>query len=328
MGNQTLNPPSATTIALGELFERFGQRLGLQPEDVDTDPDKLEIMLQSGEDYADIVGHLNLIRPQSIQVLGETELDYFASLGKNSHDDSLITTFSPLCCLVIIADGRPIPEAFAKQARQSQTPLISAYASSNQVVNTLRHFIQKQLAAHNVMHGVFLEVLGAGVLLSGESAVGKSELALELISRGHRLVADDAPEFIRSNPESITGKCPPMLRDFIEVRGLGVLNIRAMYGDRAVLEEKQLALIINLTDIDVFIGTPEERIYGIRDSRNVLDVEIPQLTLPVAAGRNLAVLVEAAVSNHILYDSGYNAADDFITRQEQAIQKQNTPKQS
>jgi HPr kinase/phosphorylase len=170
-----------------------------------------------------------------------------------------------------------------------------------------------------ILPGVFMQVMGMGVLITGQSGVGKSELALELLTRGHALVADDAPEFSRTGDDSIHGRCPEVLRDFLEVRGLGVLNVRAMFGIQAVLQTKRLHLIITLEPMSAERISNLDRLRGERRRRPVLGVEIPETTLPVAPGRNLAVLVEAAARDHLLHRKGYDAAEDFIQRQMQQI---------
>ncbi len=177
------------------------------------------------------------------------------------------------------------------------------------------------MASRVVLHGVFLEVLDTGVLLTGGSATGKSELALELISRGHKLVTDDAPEFTRSAPDRIDGAAPPLLQDFLEVAGMGVLNIRAMYGDAAVRRHKQLELIIHLEALSGALRQHLDRINGNLASSEILGVPVAAMTLPVAPGRNLAVLAEAGVRNYQLLRRGYNAADEFVERQRQATDR-------
>ncbi len=163
--------------------------------------------------------------------------------------------------------------------------------------------------------------MGIGVLLTGDSGIGKSELALELISRGHRLIADDAPEFIRVGPGVITGLCPPLLDGFLEVRGLGVLNIRAMFGDRVIKRNKYLRLVIHLEEINDEAYRTMDRLYGQRIMKTILGEEVPQVTLPVAPGRNLAVLVESAALNQRLIIQGYDAASDFAARSRRHIRK-------
>lgn len=166
-----------------------------------------------------------------------------------------------------------------------------------------------------------MEVMGIGVLLSGESGVGKSEAALELITRGHRLIADDAPEFSRVSPDTINGICPAALIGFLEVRGLGVLNIRAMFGDSAIKLNKYLRLIVELQHMSEESLRSLDRLQGSKQSITIQEVAIPSITLPVAPGRNIAVLIESAVRDHILKQKGYNAAEDFINKQAQLISR-------
>jgi len=179
------------------------------------------------------------------------------------------------------------------------------------------------LAEKITIHGVFLDIHGLGVLLTGASGVGKSELGLELVTRSHCLIADDAIEFSQQGSGEVRGSCPDVLRDFLEVRGLGVLDIRAMYGDGVIKDSKDLCLIIHLERM-----TPEkiqqvDRLEGCFGKRQILDMDVPVVTLPVASGRNLAVLVEAAVRHHILLRKGYNASDAFIARQQKILDQQN-----
>ena len=179
-----------------------------------------------------------------------------------------------------------------------------------------------ELAEKTIIHGVFLDVHGLGVLLTGDSGVGKSELALELITRSHSLIADDAIEFSQEGPNTVRGICPDALRDFLEVRGLGVLNIRAMYGDGVIKDSMDLHLVVHLERMAPEKIQQVNRLEGCYGKRHILDTQISMATLPVASGRNLAVLVEAAVRRHILLRKGYNASDEFIARQQQLIQLQ------
>ena len=172
------------------------------------------------------------------------------------------------------------------------------------------------------IHGVFLDVLGIGVLLTGESGIGKSELSQTMINRGHRLVADDAVLLHKANEEALTGRCPEILQDFLEVRGLGILNIRVMFGDTSIKESKRLQLIVNIVAFDQEELKSIDRLLGLYTTREILGIKIPEVTIPVAPGRNLAVLVEGAVRNQVLKHTGYDAGLEFASRQRQLMDEQ------
>lgn len=175
------------------------------------------------------------------------------------------------------------------------------------------------------LYGVFIEVQGFGVLIKGDAAIGKSELALELITRGHRLIADDIVDFCRIAPKRVEGRCPALLQDFLEVRGLGILNIRALFGDVSVKPTKPLDLIIQLELANLQKPQELDRLNVKTQIEHVLDVAISKVVIPIAAGRNIAVLVEVAVRNHLLLLRGINATQQFSKRQKQMMQKQAKP---
>jgi len=273
---------------------------------------------------ANLVGHLSLIRPNQIQVLGDAELDYFANLGKNSGKDALERLFATRPALLIITDARPVSPELLNGAQAAGIAVFSSALAGQSVIAQLQYYLAEHFAETVTLHGVFMEVMGIGVLLSGPSGIGKSELALELLSRGHRLIADDAPEFYRAAPDILAGTCPEPLQGFLEVRGLGVLNIRAMYGDNALKATKYLRLIVRLEYLSELDVSTLDRLQGTRHNRTVLGVNVPELLIPIAPGRNMAVIIEAAVRNHILYVSGYNAARDFMDRQQRHISDQSS----
>lgn len=225
--------------------------------------------------------------------------------------------FSPPVAAIIFSNNIDCPSQYLELADSTKTPLFSSHLASGELIDAVRYYLSIILAKNTTLHGVFMEVLGTGVLITGESSIGKSELALELITRNHRLIADDAAIFTRIAPHTLNGTCPTMLKDFMEVRGLGVLNIRAMYGENAIKQNKHLRLIIQLKKMRDESQQQLDRLYGNRTIRNILDVDVPEIILPVASGRNLAVMVEAAVRNHILIEHGHNTSEEFIKRQSQ-----------
>jgi HPr kinase/phosphorylase len=275
-------------------------------------------------EHATLIGHLNLIHNNIIQVIGKTECDYLQSLDDDFRTNVLDQIFSGKTVAIIMADALPVPDKLIACANNNHVPLLSCKTNSNEVVDIARYYLHELFSEKEIIHGVFMEVLGTGVLLTGESSIGKSEVALDLISRGHRLIADDAPEFTRIGPDLLIGKSPGVLKDFMEVRGLGVLNIREMYGDNALKASKYLRLVIHMERLTDEQLTQIDRLEGSRQLRNILGVEVPEILLPVAPGRNLAVIVEAAVRNHILRLSGYSATEQLMDIQQKAIDSNQT----
>jgi len=267
-----------------------------------------------------LIGHLNLIHPLLVQVLGPRELDYLSRLEPFLRDQTISHIAGGDTVCAIVCDGCAPPERLAEACEKGSTPLFTSVEPSQFVINVLRPYMQQELGEVTTLHGVFLDVLEIGVLITGDSSIGKSELALELISRGHGLVADDVVELQQMGPETIQGRCPPMLRDFLEVRGLGVLNIKSIFGETAVRPRKVLRLMVHL-EMPVAGMEPRDRLATRSGTQDILGVEIPTVTLAVAPGRNLAVLVEAAVRNHILLTRGIDSTREFIARQEKAMRE-------
>src|SRR5690606_27814822 len=265
---------------------------------------------------ADLVGHLNLIHPARIQVFGPEELSYygrFDSKRRQHHLDELASGGVPA---IIMADDTLPSSDLIAFCNARHVPLLSTPLDTATLIDILRIYLSRRLAPKTILHGVFLDVLGLGVLITGESGLGKSELALELISRGHGLVADDAVEVARTAPNVIEGQCPALLQNLLEVRGLGLLDIRTIFGETSVRRKMNLKLIVHLVR-----ANPDnfERLPVQDQTEPVLGVDILRVMLQVAAGRNLAVLVEAAVRNTILSIRGIDTMGDFIERQALAI---------
>lgn len=274
-------------------------------------------------EHATLIGHLNLIHSNIIQVIGKTECDYLNRLDNDFRHSTLTQLFTSDAVAIILSDDLTVPDLLCELANKHKTPVLSCKAESSDVIDIARFYLHKLFSNKEIHHGVYMEVLGIGVLLTGESSVGKSELALELITRGHRLVADDAPEFTRTGPDILDGRSPTILQGFMEVRGLGVLNIREMYGDNAIKINKYLRLIIHMERMNSENHGNFNRLKGHTKTQQILNVEIPVTVIPVAPGRNLAVIVEAAVRNHILHHNGFDASQQFIQLQQQAIKESN-----
>lgn len=310
------------SLTVEALFSALGSRLGLSwvaGKGGGERVVRLQRVARADGEAAAQAGYLNLIRTHQIQIIGAPELAFFQSLNATALGDTLnqLVTSSPVC--IIVVDAAAIPDVLREEADTHNLPLWSSTREGSTVVDYIRYFLAGHSAARQTLHGVFMEVMGIGVLLAGPSGVGKSELALELITRGHRLIADDAPDFARISPDTIRGTCPRPLQDFLEVRGLGILDIRSMFGDNAIKPEETLQLIVQLGRLVDSEIVKIDRLQGNTRIRKVLDVDIPETTLPVIMGSNLAVLVEGAVRNHLLQSKGYNASDIFIARQKRFI---------
>jgi len=251
-----------------------------------------------------------------VQVLGGAEVEYLRRLPDSEHAQAIQNIFTcATTTMVVVANDETIDADLIQAADAAGLPLLASPLPGPKVIDHLQHYLTRSLAARTTLHGVYLEVMGLGVFLTGESGIGKSELALELLSRSHRLIADDAVEFSRTAPTVLIGRCPHLLRDFLEVRGLGILNVRAMFGDTAVRPEKTLRLIVRLEQLTPERMTKVDRLQAEQITRNILDVDIPEVVLYVAPGRNLAVLVEAATRNHILRMRGVNPLEELMERQ-------------
>jgi len=277
-----------------------------------------EVAVRAARSGADLVGYLNYIHPYRVQILGEREVAY---LVNSTPDDcsrriARIVTLEPP--VLVLADGQTAPEALTLMCERAQIPMFATDGSSAFVIDVLRAYLSKHFADRCTMHGVFMDILGLGVLITGESGLGKSELGLELISRGNGLVADDAVDLYRINQDTIEGRCPELLLNLLEVRGIGLLDIRGIFGETAVRRKKRLQLIVHLVRRET-MERDYERIPYEPLMQDVLDVPVRKVVIQVVAGRNIAVLVEAAVRNTILQMRGVDTYKDFVERHRLAM---------
>jgi HPr kinase/phosphorylase len=286
-----------------------------------------EMAIREARSGADLVGYLNYIHPYRVQVLGAREVRYLTS---DSVEDNLrriarIVTLEPP--VLVVADGQPVPEAVRDMCERAQIPMFASPEPAAFVIDVLRTYLSRHFAERESMHGVFMDILGMGVMITGESGLGKSELGLELISRGHGLVADDAVDLYRINQTSIEGRCPELLRNLLEVRGIGLLDIKAIFGETAVRRKMRLQLIVHLVRKETlerdYERLPYEPLY-----QDVLGVPIRKTVIQVVAGRNMAVLVEAAVRNTILQLRGIDTYREFVERHRAAMQAEDADGES
>jgi HPr kinase/phosphorylase len=297
--------------------------------------ERLELVWIAGEGGADklldselvnasnkgLIGHMNLIHPNWVQVFSSIELDYLHGLDADALEASLRLLEHGNALCLIIAGTDEIPPSLVAFADRTHTPLFHSPKNSVHLMWLIRHYIVSALAEFTTRHGVFLDVMGVGVLITGDSGVGKSELGLELITRGSSLVADDITEFYRTSPDTLDGRCPPLLRDFLEVRGLGVLNIRTMFGETSVRRCKTLRLIVHLHRPPGGDLSKLERLPLNASYQEILGIRINTVNIPVTAGRNLAVLVEAAARNYVLQERGIDTMKEFFNRHQAEMER-------
>ncbi|MBF5007782.1 HPr kinase/phosphorylase [Diaphorobacter sp. HDW4A] len=277
-----------------------------------------EEAVRAARSGADLVGYLNYIHPFRAQVLGEREIRY---LTNGTEEDckrrvARILTLEPP--VLIMADDQTAPDALISLCERAQIPLFATHESSAFVIDVVRAYLSKHFATRTTLHGVFMDILGLGVLITGESGLGKSELGLELISRGNGLVADDAVDLYRINQTTIEGKCPDLLQNLLEVRGIGLLDIRAIFGEAAVRRKMRLKLIVHLVRKETLERDYERMPYQPL-TQDVLGVPVLKVVIQVVAGRNIAVLVEAAVRNTILQLRGIDTYQEFVERHRRAM---------
>lgn len=278
-----------------------------------------EVAVSAASSAADLVGYLNYIHPYRVQILGPREVRYLSncSSADSARRMARIITLEPP--VLVLCDGQSAPETLVSMCERAQIPLFATAESSAFVIDVLRTYLSKHFADRTTMHGVFMDILGLGVLITGESGLGKSELGLELISRGNGLVADDAVDLFRINQTTIEGRCPELLQNLLEVRGIGLLDIRTIFGEAAVRRRMRLRLIVQLVRRDT-MEREHERLPSEPLTQDVLGVPIQKAVIPVVAGRNIAVLVEAAVRNHILQLRGIDTYREFVERHRQAME--------
>ena len=277
-----------------------------------------EVAVRAARSGADLVGYLNYIHPYRAQVLGQREIAYLlnGSPADCQRRVARIVTLEPP--ILVLADGQTAPDALLSMCERAQLPMFSTRDSSAFVIDVLRTYLSKHFADRTTMHGVFMDILGLGVLITGESGLGKSELGLELISRGQGLVADDAVDLYRISQTTIEGKCPDLLQNLLEVRGIGLLDIRAIFGETAVRRKMRLKLIVHLVRKET-MEREYERLPYEPLMQDVLGVPVLKVVIQVVAGRNIAVLVEAAVRNTVLQLRGIDTYQEFVERHRRAM---------
>ncbi len=309
-----------TSISAEALFEAHQEALRWEWVAGHAHPERRfdDAAVRDARSAADLIGYLNYIHPYRVQIVGRREVPY---LSEGEPEDierrvSRIVTLEPP--VIIVADGQQPPERLAAMCDRAEIPLFVTQESAGQVIDVVRAYLGQLFAERTTRHGVFMDILGVGVLITGESGLGKSELGLELVSRGHGLVADDAVDLYRISQTAIDGRCPELLMNLLEVRGIGLLDIKAIFGETAVRRKMRLKLIVHLVRKETlerdFERLPYEPLH-----EEVMGMPVRKVVIAVDAGRNLAVLVEAAVRNTILQLRGIDTYREFVERHQKAL---------
>lgn len=254
-----------------------------------------------------------------IQLLGTTELSFYNLLPDDERQGRMRKLCRPDTPAIIVTRGLEPPKELIEAATEMNTPLIVSSDATTSLMSRLTTFLEHQLARSTSLHGVLVDVYGVGVLITGDSGIGKSETALELVKRGHRLVADDNVEIREISKDELIGKPPKLIEHLLEIRGLGVINVMTLFGAGSILTEKQIRLNINLENWN------KEKLYdrvGLHEEKlRILDTEITKKTIPVRPGRNVAVIIEVAAMNYRLNIMGINTAEEFNERLNAEIRK-------
>ena len=264
-----------------------------------------------------LAGFLPFIKPGRIQIVGESELHYFATMPPELRRDRVAAICALPIAALVVTKGQKVPGEFVEECESKNVPLMVSDQTTSVVIQSITRVLEDELAPSATLHGVLVDVYGMGVLLLGDSGIGKSECALDLIQRGHRLVADDVVEIRRYPNGSLVGRAAEMIRYHMELRGIGIINIKHLFGVSAVRASKSIELVIELERWDP--AKKYDRLGLDGETYSILDRPRPFLRLPVASGRNIALLIEIAARNELLKTQGYDAAKEFALKVDEQI---------
>ncbi len=302
------------SIKLSEVVQKHNLNLIYVPDNYDDILVKRSDLSRPGLPFA---GFFTDFENERIQLIGNMEHSYLASLSKGERSKSLKEFFSYKVTAVIVTSDLEIFDELYDEAKASGTPLFSSEQATSSLMAAITSGLNVSLAERITQHGVLVEVYGEGILILGDSGIGKSETAIELVKRGHRLIADDAVEIKKVSAITLVGSAPQLIRHYIELRGIGIVDVRRIFGMGSVKDSEKIDLIINFENW--VQGKMYDRFGLDTEFTEILGIKIPSITVPVKPGRNLAVIIEIAAMNHRQKKMGFNTAEEFEKRlQEQA----------
>jgi HPr kinase/phosphorylase len=260
----------------------------------------------------EMTGYFQYYPKERLQLIGKTEMTYFLDLSDEQKRDRARNLCTDVTPGIVVSRGMDIPEILIEEANEAGVPILHSPRKTTRVISRLTNYLETKFAPFTAIHGVLVDIYGVGVLIIGQSGVGKSETALELVKNGHRLVADDSVEIRQEDYDSLIGNSPPLIEHLLEIRGLGIINVMTLFGAGAVRSKKRISLVINLENWEE--KKQYDRLGLDEDTMKIMDVHIPKSTIPVRPGRNLAVIIEVAAMNFRLKRMGVNAAEEFSER--------------
>ncbi|PYZ92839.1 HPr kinase/phosphorylase [Salipaludibacillus keqinensis] len=296
-------------VTAKDLMEEFSLQLINDEESVTFRPIPTSDISRPGMEMA---GYFTYYPAKRIQLLGKTEMSFYEELTEDEKHDRMVRLCTYDTPAIILSRGMEAPENLIEAANKTGVPILSAQMTTTRLSSQLTTFLESRLAPMTAIHGVLIDIYGIGVMITGSSGVGKSETALDLVRRGHRLVADDSVEIRQEHDGILVGRAPELIKHLLEIRGLGIINVMTLFGAGAVRNYKRIGLSIDLETWDQKkqydrLGLDEETI-------KIFDTDLPKITLPVRPGRNLAVIIEVAAMNFRLKRMGINAAEQFSER--------------
>jgi HPr kinase/phosphorylase len=297
-----------------DIYEKFNLELISGEEGIDR-PITMSDISRPGIELA---GYFEFYPAERIQLLGKTELSFFHELSANERQSRMERLCTDITPAIIITRGLDVPPELIEASERESVPVLRSSMKTTRFSSRLTNFLESKLAPTTAVHGVLVDIYGIGVLITGKSGVGKSETALELVKRGHRLVADDCVEIRQEDQDTLVGTSPDLIEHLLEIRGLGIINVMTLFGAGAVRSNKRITLVMNLELWDAQkqydrLGLDEEKM-------KIIDTEITKITIPVRPGRNLAVIIEVAAMNYRLKRMGVNAAQQFTERLSDVIE--------
>ncbi|WP_249726789.1 HPr(Ser) kinase/phosphatase [Bacillus paralicheniformis] len=257
----------------------------------------------------EMAGYFTYYPKERVQLLGKTEITFFEKLPEEEKKQRMLSLCTEITPAIILSRDLPIPPELIEASEENGVPVLRSPLKTTRLTSRLTNFLESQLAPTTAIHGVLVDVYGVGVLIIGKSGVGKSETALELVKRGHRLVADDCVEIRQEDQDTLIGSAPELIEHLLEIRGLGIINVMTLFGAGAVRSFKRITLVMSLELWEQ--GKQYDRLGLEEDTMKIIDTDVPKLTIPVRPGRNLAVIIEVAAMNFRLKRMGLNAAEQF-----------------